>query len=43
MSVAALTFYVLIWPAIVAVVLAVICVGFYREVRAARRKGEDVI
>ena len=43
MSVAALTFYVLVWPAIVAVVLTVICVGFYRELRTSRRKGRDII
>lgn len=43
MSVAALTFYVLIWPAIVAIVLVVICVGFYRELRAAKRQGRDII
>lgn len=43
MSITALTIYVLMWPAIVAVVLAVICTGFVREMRAAKRKGKDLI
>lgn len=43
MSITALTVYVLMWPAIVAVVLAVICVGFVREMRAARKKGRDLV
>ena len=43
MSIAALTFYILIWPAIVAVVLVVICVAFFRELRAARREGRDIV
>ncbi len=43
MSITALTVYVLIWPAIVAVVLAVICVAFYKEYRAAKDRGEDII
>lgn len=43
MSITALTIYILMWPAIVAVILGVICTGFVREVRAAKRKGEDLI
>ncbi|WP_435201708.1 putative transporter small subunit [Janibacter sp. GS2] len=43
MSIAALTFYVLIWPALVAIVLAVICVGFVREFRSARKQGRDIV
>ena len=43
MSITSLTIYVLMWPAIVAVVLAVICTGFVREMRAAKRKGKDLI
>ncbi|WEV77508.1 putative transporter small subunit [Janibacter cremeus] len=43
MSITALTIYILMWPAIVAVILAVICTGFVREMRSARRKGEDLI
>lgn len=43
MSVTALTVYVLMWPAIVAVVLAVIGFGFVREMHAARKKGRDLV
>ncbi|MCL7369124.1 MULTISPECIES: putative transporter small subunit [Streptomyces] len=43
MSTAALTVYVLMWPAIVAVVLFVISRGFYREWAQARRDGQDII
>lgn len=43
MSVAALTFYVLIWPALVAIILTVICVGFIRELRAAKREGRKIV
>lgn len=43
MSITALTVYVLIWPAIVAVILGVICVAFYKEYRSAKRDGRDII
>lgn len=43
MSIPALTVYILIWPAIVAVILAVICFAFYKEWRAAKEEGEDII
>ncbi len=43
MSITALTIYILMWPAIVAIILAVIGTGFVREMRSARRKGEDLI
>ncbi|WP_277453888.1 putative transporter small subunit [Janibacter sp. DB-40] len=43
MSITALTIYILMWPAIVGVILAVIGTGFVREMRSARRKGEDLI
>ncbi len=39
----ALTIYVLIWPVIVAAVLAVIIVSFAREAAQARRRGEGII
>lgn len=39
----ALTLYVLIWPVIVAVVLAVIARGFISEWLNARREGRDMI
>ncbi|WP_454084480.1 putative transporter small subunit [Georgenia sp. Marseille-Q6866] len=38
-----LTFYVLMWPAAVAVVLFVIARGFYRDWREARREGRQLI
>lgn len=43
MSITALTVYALIWPVIVAVVLGVICVAFYKEWRAAKDEGRDII
>jgi hypothetical protein len=43
MSTVALTLYVLVWPALVAVVLAVIGRGFFREWLEARREGRDII
>lgn len=43
MSITALTVYVLIWPAIVAVILAVICAGFVKEYRESKRSGEDLV
>ncbi|WP_251839095.1 putative transporter small subunit [Oceanitalea stevensii] len=38
-----LTFYVLMWPATVAVVLFVIARGFFRDWREARREGRQLI
>ncbi len=38
-----LSFYVLIWPAIVAIVLAVLVRAFVSELRAARREGRPLI
>ncbi|MEU5844289.1 putative transporter small subunit [Rhodococcus sp. NPDC047139] len=43
MSSLALTIYVLIWPVLVAGVLAVLCRGFVKEWLQARRNGEDLI
>lgn len=43
MSITALTVYILIWPVIVAAILAVICIGFYKELRSARKEGRDII
>lgn len=39
----ALTFYVLVWPVIVAAVLIVIGTAFFREWRESRRNGEDLV
>lgn len=38
-----LTAYILVWPVIVAVVLAVILFSFLRELAVARRKGRGII
>ena len=43
MSPAFLTFYVLIWPVIVAGVLAVLVRGFAKEVIEAREEGVPII
>lgn len=43
MSITALIAYVLVWPVIVAVILTVICVAFYKEWRSARDEGRDII
>lgn len=43
MSTTVLTAYVLMWPALVAVVLFIISRAFFAEWRAARRRGEDII
>ena len=39
----ALTIYFLVWPVIVASVLLVICRGFLRELRQAKREGRPII
>lgn len=38
-----LTAYVLMWPAAVLVIMAVIARGFAKDVREAREEGRDVI
>jgi len=43
MTTAFLTLYVLVWPVIVAVVLAIIVRAFIKEWRDARRAGRDII
>lgn len=43
MSIPALTVYILIWPVIVAVVLVIICVAFYKEWSSAKKEGRDII
>ena len=37
------TLYILVWPAIVAVVLLVLSFGFIREYRAAKKEGRDIV
>ena len=43
MSSIALTAYVLIWPALASIVLAVLCVGLLRDIRSAKREGRDLV
>lgn len=43
MTTALLTFYVLMWPVIVAVVLFVIATGFYKDWKEARDKGVSLV
>lgn len=38
-----LTIYILVWPAIAAAVLYVICSTFLREWRQARRNADDLV
>ena len=38
-----LAIYVLIWPLIVAGVLVVLCRGYYRDWRQARKEGQTLI
>lgn len=38
-----LTFYILVWPVISAGVLAVLIVALVRDLRAARRGGQNMI
>jgi len=38
-----LTFYFLVWPAISALILALLCVTLWRDIRAARHSGESMI
>lgn len=43
MSTVALTAYVLVWPVLVAIVMAVIARGFIREWLTSRRNGQDLV
>jgi hypothetical protein len=43
MSPFVLTLYVLVWPVLVAGVLAVLCTAFGREVAEARREGRELV
>jgi len=43
MSVAGLTFYVLVWPVIAAAVLGVLVVSVIRDARAARKNNEEMV
>ncbi|WP_235736998.1 putative transporter small subunit [Nocardioides alcanivorans] len=39
----AMTLYVLVWPVVVAVVLVIICIAFFREWKSAHDEGRDII
>ena len=43
MSIALLSFYILVWPALAMGVLVLLCVALARDIRAARRKGTDLV
>jgi len=43
MKIALLTFYILIWPALAAMVLAALSWGVWKDVRNARREGEQLV
>lgn len=43
MSSIALTAYVLIWPALATLVLALLCAGLLHDIREAKRKGTDLV
>ncbi|MDH1301704.1 MULTISPECIES: putative transporter small subunit [Achromobacter] len=38
-----LTFYFLVWPAISALILALLCVTLWQDIRAARRSGKAMV
>jgi hypothetical protein len=38
-----LTFYVLVWPVLSALVMAGLVWGVWRDVRAAKRSGEELV
>lgn len=38
-----LTAYFLIWPAISAAILALLCVTLWKDIRAARRNGQSMV
>lgn len=38
-----MTAYVLVWPSIVLVMMVIMGVGLYRDSRAAKRSGEDLV
>jgi len=43
MKIAVLTLYVLIWPTLSALVLAVLTRGVWRDMRQAKRSGEQLV
>jgi len=43
MSALLLSSYILVWPVVCSVILAVLVMAVVRDYRAARRNGEDVV
>ena len=43
MSSLILTLYVLIWPAIAAGVMILLCVSLFRDIRKAKKDGSDLV
>ncbi|MDQ2151602.1 putative transporter small subunit [Alcaligenaceae bacterium C4P045] len=43
MSIFGLSLYILIWPVISLAVLGLLCVSLVRDIRAAKRRGIDLI
>lgn len=43
MSSLALTAYVLVWPALASIVLAVLCIAVAHDMRSAKRNGTNLV
>lgn len=43
MNTSLLTLYVLVWPAMAAIVLLVLSVGVWRDMKAAKQRGESLV
>ena len=43
MSITLLSFYILVWPVLAVGVLVLLCVALARDIRAARKKGTDLV
>jgi len=43
MKVAILTFYVLVWPVLSALVLAMLARGVWKDIKAAKQEGEHLV
>lgn len=43
MSIPLLSFYILIWPALAMGVLVLLFVALFRDIRAAKKKGKDLV
>ncbi len=43
MNITLLSIYILIWPVMAMGVLVLLCVALARDIRAARRKGTDLL